>query len=111
VWDLRSGRSIMVLEGHVKMLLALDFSPCGRLLASGSEDHSARVWDLRQRRCLHTLPGHRSLVSQARRGRSARAPPARLAARRCAHSALAYLFAQASSVCSQSLAQGPARDE
>ncbi len=101
----------MVLEGHVKMLLALDFSPCGRLLASGSEDHSARVWDLRQRRCLHTLPGHRSLVSQARRGRSARAPPARLAARRCAHSALAYLFAQASSVCSQSLAQGPARDE
>jgi U4/U6 small nuclear ribonucleoprotein PRP4 len=95
VWDLRSGRSIMVLEGHVKMLLALDFSPCGRLLASGSEDHSARVWDLRQRRCLHTLPGHRSLVSQARRARPARAPHARLAARRCALSTPAQLFCAA----------------
>ncbi len=66
VWDLRTGRSIMVLEGHVKALLALDFAPGGHLLASGSEDHTARVWDLRQRRCLCTLPGHRSLVSQVR---------------------------------------------
>lgn len=66
VWDVRTGRSIMVLEGHVKALLALDFAPGGGLLASGSEDHTARVWDLRQRRCLYTLPGHRSLVSQAR---------------------------------------------
>ena len=63
---MRTGRSIMVLEGHVKALLALDFAPGGGLLASGSEDHTARVWDLRQRRCLYTLPGHRSLVSQAR---------------------------------------------
>ena len=29
IWDLRSGRSICVLEGHVKQIHALDFSPNG----------------------------------------------------------------------------------
>lgn len=29
VWDLRLGRSIMYLKGHVKQVLALDFSPNG----------------------------------------------------------------------------------
>lgn len=29
VWDLRSGRTAMVLDGHVKDILAIDFSPNG----------------------------------------------------------------------------------
>lgn len=33
---------------------------------SGSEDHTAKVWDLRKRKALYTLPGHTSLVSQVR---------------------------------------------
>lgn len=28
-WDLRTGRSMMLLEGHVKAILALDFAPNG----------------------------------------------------------------------------------
>lgn len=55
VWDLRSGRCVVVLEGHVKSVLALDFSPNGYQLVSGSDDHTARVWDLRRRQCLATL--------------------------------------------------------
>ena len=54
----------MTLQGHVKGIMALDFSPCGHLLASGSEDHAARLWELRKRRCIYTLPCHTSLVSQ-----------------------------------------------
>ncbi len=29
LWDLRSGNSIMVLEGHVRGILSMDFSPNG----------------------------------------------------------------------------------
>lgn len=45
------------LQGHVKAVLSLDFSPCGYLLATGSEDNTARVWDLRKRQVLSVLPG------------------------------------------------------
>ena len=54
----------MTLQGHVKGIMSLAFSPNGHLLASGSEDHTARLWDLRKRRCIYTLPCHTSLVSQ-----------------------------------------------
>ena len=47
-------------------ILALDFSPSGYYLASGSEDHTVRVWDLRKKRSLYTIPAHKSLVSQVR---------------------------------------------
>lgn len=29
VWDLRSGKTAMVLDGHVKDILAIDFAPNG----------------------------------------------------------------------------------
>ena len=64
LWDMRTGRSVMVMEGHVRGILALDFSPNGAALVSGSEDHTARVWDLRKRGTAATLPGHTSLISQ-----------------------------------------------
>ena len=63
---MRIGRSILVLEGHVKGILAVDFSPNGYQVVSGSEDHSVRVWDLRMKRSLYTIPAHQSLVSQVR---------------------------------------------
>ena len=53
----------MVLEGHVKGVLSTAFSPNGYLMATGSEDNTARVWDLRKRSCLYTLPAHQSSVA------------------------------------------------
>jgi WD40 repeat protein len=29
IWDLRTGHSILALEGHVKTILSIDFSPNG----------------------------------------------------------------------------------
>lgn len=60
---MRTGRSIIVLEGHVKGILATAFSPNGYQMATGSEDNTARIWDLRKRACLYTLPAHQSTVS------------------------------------------------
>ena len=53
-------------QGHVKQVLGLDFSPNGVVLASGSDDHSARLWDLRKKKCAYTLPAHSSLISHVR---------------------------------------------
>ena len=47
-------------------MLAIDFCPDGVRVATGSEDHSVRIWDLRKRAAVYVIPGHRSLVSQVR---------------------------------------------
>lgn len=57
LWDLRTGRNILKLEGHVKPVLALDFHPNGYQLATGSEDNTARVFDLRKKGVVAVLPG------------------------------------------------------
>jgi len=66
VWDLRSGKSVQVLQGHVKQILALDFAPNGHTLASGSDDHTIRLWDLRKKKSAYTIPAHSSLISHVR---------------------------------------------
>lgn len=44
-------------------MLSLDFSPDGYHLATGSDDHTVRVWDLRKRDCVYVIPAHTSLIS------------------------------------------------
>jgi len=43
LWDCRTGRSIWTMEGHIKQVLALDFSPDGYHVVTGSDDHQAKV--------------------------------------------------------------------
>jgi U4/U6 small nuclear ribonucleoprotein PRP4 len=64
---------VLTLEGHVKPVLTLDFCSDGYRLATAGEDHTARVWDLRAKRCAYTIAAHTSLVSVVRWG----APAAR----------------------------------
>ena len=66
MWDLRSGKSIFLLRGHATQLLALDWSPNGYHVASGSEDCSSIIWELRQQRVLYTIPAHSGMVSRVR---------------------------------------------
>lgn len=66
LWDVRTGRNVLTLEGHIKPILSMDFSPNGYLLATGSMDNTARIYDLRKRDVLAVLPGHTSLVSRVR---------------------------------------------
>ncbi|POW19753.1 hypothetical protein PSHT_04260 [Puccinia striiformis] len=66
VWDLRSGKTVMVLDGHVKDILAIDFSPNGHQIATGSNDDNIRIWDIRTLKAIYTIPAHTSAVSDVK---------------------------------------------
>jgi WD40 repeat protein len=48
VWDTATGRQRTMLRGHTAPVNMLDFNPVVPLIASGSEDGTVRLWDMRQ---------------------------------------------------------------
>ena len=53
----------MFMEGHLKGVLGIDISPNGYHIVTGSEDNTCKIWDLRKRSCVYTIPAHTNLVS------------------------------------------------
>lgn len=66
VWDVRTGRTAMVLDGHAREILGVAFAPNGYQLLSASGDDTVRVWDMRALRSVYTIPAHRSSVADVR---------------------------------------------
>ncbi|KAI7804122.1 putative WD repeat-containing protein 27 [Triplophysa rosa] len=64
MWDLRSARCVRRYESHVNRChqCTATFSPCGRFIATGSEDHSAYIYDTRSSGFLHKLQRHSDTV-------------------------------------------------
>lgn len=62
VQDAHSGKRLLTLKGHTGIIGALAFSPDGTLLASGSKDHSVRLWDSTSGKLLFQLDGHKDEV-------------------------------------------------
>jgi RNA polymerase sigma factor (sigma-70 family) len=50
VWDIASGQELEKFSGHNGQILSLAFFPDSRRLISGSEDTTALIWDVSQRR-------------------------------------------------------------
>src|SRR5438034_629799 len=45
-WDAGAGKEKATIEAHLGPVTCLAFSPDGKLLASGSKDKSAKLWDV-----------------------------------------------------------------
>jgi WD40 repeat protein len=46
IWDVKTGKLVLTLHGHVNDVLAVDYHPEGKLLATGGSDGTVRLWDL-----------------------------------------------------------------
>ncbi|NJR63862.1 MAG: hypothetical protein HC769_36940 [Cyanobacteria bacterium CRU_2_1] len=73
LWDMQEYTCLKVLQGHTSGIWSVAFSPIlpnlscllgveGFLLASGSDDQTIRLWDVRDGKCLKVLHGHTSRV-------------------------------------------------
>lgn len=56
--DTETGDVREYLSGHARAVRAAAFSPDGKLLATGSDDFTVRVWDARTGECVWCLEGH-----------------------------------------------------
>lgn len=54
---------IREFSGHADGVLAVAISPDERLLASGSADRTARIWDIATARPVHVLTGHQEAIT------------------------------------------------
>nr|MCU0239702.1 serine/threonine protein kinase [Pyrinomonadaceae bacterium] len=45
VFDIETGNEILTLKGHEKRVRAIDVSPSGKIIASGSQDGTVRIWN------------------------------------------------------------------
>jgi WD40 repeat protein/DNA-binding SARP family transcriptional activator len=65
LWDLDTGRKLREFVGHSGKIANAVFSPDGRLIATSSNDKTARIWDVATGMTLQTLAGHTEIVFQS----------------------------------------------
>ena len=56
VWNLDQPEHPIVLTGHTDYIYTLAFSPDGKQLVTGSDDETARLWDIEAGKEISTLP-------------------------------------------------------
>jgi hypothetical protein len=58
VWEVATGRELLALRGHEAPVVAVDYSPDGKFIATGSVDHTARAWDAATGKQVAVFRGH-----------------------------------------------------
>ncbi len=62
LWDVAAHRPVWTAKGHRDRILAVRFSPNGKVIATASWDSNARLWDATTGKELAVLTGHRTAL-------------------------------------------------
>ena len=62
LWDIPHGKIHYTLKGHTDKIKALAFTPNGKMLASGGDDGTIRIWDVSTGTQLFNLPSGKTRV-------------------------------------------------
>ena len=65
MWDVKSGKLLHTLTGHVFGVTSVSFSPDGKLVLTSSIDGDARLWSVKSGATVQRLKFHTATVSQA----------------------------------------------
>ncbi|MEM9448854.1 MAG: NB-ARC domain-containing protein [Cyanobacteria bacterium P01_E01_bin.6] len=65
LWNVRTGRKILIYEGHQFWVWSLHFSPDSQTLLSSGDDYLVKIWDVCTDRCLRVMQGHELTVPTA----------------------------------------------
>lgn len=58
VWEVKSGRLLLICRGHTNWVRFVVFSPDGKTLASCGADCTIKLWNLQDGVCIKTFVGH-----------------------------------------------------
>ncbi len=61
--DTKTGAIVLTLMGHTDTINALCFSPDGSVLATGSNDTTCCLWDVKTGKCARSLQNHKKRVT------------------------------------------------
>lgn len=65
IWDIRSGKLLMILTGHSERINTAVYSPDGKYIVTASIDKTARIWESCSGKLLSVLIGHKSWLGSA----------------------------------------------
>jgi WD40 repeat protein len=58
VWEVKTGKLLLICQGHTNWVRFVVFSPDGEILASCGADQNVKLWNVRDGVCIKTLTGH-----------------------------------------------------
>ncbi|KAK9469384.1 WD40-repeat-containing domain protein [Lipomyces arxii] len=62
LWHAETGKGLTSFHGHTRGLACVQISPDMRIVVSGGNDNTIRVWDVWHRQCVRVFTAHQGLV-------------------------------------------------
>ncbi|OKH14881.1 hypothetical protein NIES592_08365 [Fischerella major NIES-592] len=58
LWEVKTGKLLLICQGHINWVRFVVFSPDGKILASCGADQNVKLWSVQDGVCIKTLTGH-----------------------------------------------------